>query len=265
MTQPKVRELHRGLIRHYLDSLGDDHNVIHVIGEEYSGPLSFAQFWVDTVAEWEKETGKHPLIGLSCPKDVQDGILADPERAKVIDVIDMKYWWYTADGPPYAPKGGEQVAPRKAILAWKGPKNRTDDSLAKQVRDYRDKYPDKAIICSYDRMDGWSVVAAGGSMAGLKADPELLQALAQMKPYEPSTPLGRNDWALTEEEKQYLVYAMSGGAIQLDLTNASGTFAVRWIDPRSGAMHAAADVDGGKASDFKSPGSGPAVLWLTRK
>ncbi len=68
VTQPRVRELHRGLIRHYLDSLADNLNVIHVIGEEFSGPLSFVLFWVDTIAEWEAETGKHPLIGLSCPQ-----------------------------------------------------------------------------------------------------------------------------------------------------------------------------------------------------
>ncbi len=265
VTQPRVRELHRGLIRHYLDSLGDNHNVIHVIGEEYSGPLSFAQFWVDTVAEWERETGKHPLIGLSCPKDVQDGILADPVRSKVIDVIDMKYWWYTSDGGVYDPKGGEQVAPRKALVGWKGSKNRSDDSLAKQVREYRDKYPDKAIICSYDRVDGWSVVAAGGSMAGLKTDAAVLRAIPGMRPYEPSVPLGRAEWALADGDGHYLVYAMSGGAVHLDLSKAAGIYEVRWVDLRSGALREAPDVEGGKITDFQSPRSGPAVLWLSRK
>jgi hypothetical protein len=38
-------------------------------------------FGLDTIKEWEKETGKHPIIGLSVTKDVQDAILADPARA----------------------------------------------------------------------------------------------------------------------------------------------------------------------------------------
>ncbi|MGN6369798.1 MAG: DUF6298 domain-containing protein [Phycisphaerae bacterium] len=265
VTQPKVAALHRGLIRHYLDSLGDNHNVIHVIGEEYSGPLSFMQFWVDTVAQWEKDTGKHPLIGLSCSKDVQDAILADPVRSKTIDVIDMKYWWYTPDDKPYAPKGGEQIAPRKAGRYWKGSQKRTPESVARQVRDYRDKYPDKAIICSYDNLDGWGVAAAGGSMAPLNADPTLLHALAQMHPFEPSTPLAKNQWALANDNHDYLVYAMSGGPIRLDLTHATGTYEARWVDPNTGALHPAADAEGGKIADFQSPSSGRAVLWLTRK
>ncbi len=186
-------------------------------------------------------------------------------RSKTIDVIDMKYWWYTSDGGAYAPKGGEQVAPRKALVEWKGSKNRSDESVAKQVRDYRDKYPDKAIICSYERLDGWGVVAAGGSMAPLRANPVLLEAITRMQPLEPSTPLGRGQWALAEANRQYLVYAISGGAIRLDLSKAAGTFEVRWVDPGSGALHPAPDIEGGKISEFQSPTSGRAVLWLNRK
>ena len=102
-------------------------------------------------------------------------------------------------------------------------------------------------------------------MAGLKADATLLQAIPQMRPYEPSAPLGRGEWALADENGHYLVYAMSGGAIHLDLTKAAGTYEVRWVDPRSGALREAPDVEGGKISEFQSPKSGPAVLWLSRK
>ena len=52
--------------------------MIFQTGEEFTGPLAFVQFWLDTIAEWQKETGQRVLVGLSCTKDVQDAILADP-------------------------------------------------------------------------------------------------------------------------------------------------------------------------------------------
>jgi hypothetical protein len=100
------RQLHGDYIRHCLDVLGGHTNVIFELGEEFTGPLSFVQFWIDTIAQWQQEKGRHVLVALSSTKDVQDAILADPERSRVVSVIDVKYWWYTADGKLYAPPGG---------------------------------------------------------------------------------------------------------------------------------------------------------------
>ncbi len=86
------RELHRAYICQCLDTLGDNRNVLFLTGEEFTGPLAFVQFWLDTIDAWQKEKGKKVLIGLSCTKDVQDAILADPVRGPKISVIDMKYW-----------------------------------------------------------------------------------------------------------------------------------------------------------------------------
>ena len=48
------RELHRGYIRQCLDNFADRSNVIQMTSAEYSGPLEFTQFWLDTIIEWEK-------------------------------------------------------------------------------------------------------------------------------------------------------------------------------------------------------------------
>jgi len=69
---------------------------------EFTGPLHFVRFWLNTISDWEKEKGKKALIGLSTTKDVQDSILADPALSSVIDVIDIRYWHYQADGKAYA-------------------------------------------------------------------------------------------------------------------------------------------------------------------
>ena len=81
INHPVRRALHRQYIRQCLDNFADNSNVVHLISEEFTGPLHFVQFWLDCIAEWEKETGKHPIIALSVTKDVQDAILSDLKRA----------------------------------------------------------------------------------------------------------------------------------------------------------------------------------------
>ena len=58
-------------------------NVIQMIGEEFTGPTHFVKFWLDVIAEWEKETGRKTIIGLSVTKDVQDEILNDTKYSSI--------------------------------------------------------------------------------------------------------------------------------------------------------------------------------------
>jgi hypothetical protein len=145
VTHPVRRALHRAYIRQCLANLAAETNVIHTLSAENSGPLHFMQFWLDVVAEWEAETGHRPLIALSAPKDVQDAILADAKRAAVIDVIDLTYWWRTANGEEFAPKGGQNLAPRQHQRLWKGGKP-SAATIAAAAQDYRAKFPGKAVI-----------------------------------------------------------------------------------------------------------------------
>jgi hypothetical protein len=267
VSQPARREFHRAFIRKSLENLAGLGNVIHAIGEEFTGPLSFVQFWLDTVAEWERETGKRPLIALSCTKDVQDAILADPERAKVVSIIEMKYWWPTADGGLFDPKGGQSLAPRQQLREWKGQKTRSEAGTARAVREYRRRFPDKAFMCALDKSEGWAILTAGGSLANVPtvADARLLAALPKMRPFEPATPLADDQWALAEPGTGYLAYSMNQPTIRLDLTNDAVRFLVSWIDPVLGRADGDGEVEGGAVRELRSPAGGRRVLWLTRK
>jgi hypothetical protein len=145
VSDPAYRALHRAYIRQCLTNLADEPNVIHTLTAENSGPLHFMQFWLDVVAEWERDTGKHPLIALSAPKDVQDAVLADPARAAIVDVIDLTYWFRTDDGKEFAPAGGQSLAPREHLRKWKDGRP-SAASVAAMVREYRGKFPGKAVI-----------------------------------------------------------------------------------------------------------------------
>ncbi|HEY4245235.1 MAG TPA: DUF6298 domain-containing protein [Lacunisphaera sp.] len=145
LADPAYRALHRAYIRQCLSNLADESNVIHTLTAENSGPLNFMQFWLDVVGEWEHETGKHPLIALSAAKDVQDAILADPQRAAVVDVIDLTYWFNSAKGKQFAPAGGTDLSPRQHARLWKGGRP-SAKSIAAMAEEYRAKFPGKAVI-----------------------------------------------------------------------------------------------------------------------
>jgi hypothetical protein len=170
VTNSTRAAIYRAYIRKCLDTFADNSNVIHLTSAEFTGPLHFMQFWLDCIAEWEKETGKHPIIGLSCTKDVQDAILADPVRSKIVSVIDIRYWWYQADGKLYAPKGGQNLSPRQLERVFK-PKSQSSDSVAREVREYRQKYPDKAVIDSTEggQRYGEAVLNSGGSLPNVES------------------------------------------------------------------------------------------------
>lgn len=254
VDHPRRRELHRAYIRQCLNNLAAETNVMHTLGEEFSGPLKFYQFWLDVVADWKAETGRHPLIALSAPKDVQDAILADPRRSALIDVIDLKYWWQTDKGL-YAPAGGQNLAPRQHERLWKGGKPSAAD-LAAMVRSYRQRFPAKAVIVSLGTGDPWLLVANGASFVALPAttDPELRQALAVMKVSD--APEGAT---LAATDGSRFVYVPKANALTLNLP--AGPWRVRWIDPRTGQVSSDTAITGGPAVKLMPPG--PSALWLT--
>jgi len=264
VTHPVRRELHRRYLRKCLDSLSAHSNVIYLTGDEFTGPLPFVQFWLDTVTEWERETGKDILIGLGATKDVQDAILADPKRGPAVSVIELKYWWYTSNGGLYAPEGGKNLAPRQQLREWKGPKGRSDAQTARQVREYRDRFPDKAILCADEHANPWAVLTAGGSLCPLPrtTDARLLEAVPRMKP----AGAGDRQWILADPGRDYLVYALGGRPIRIDLPKAPSKFSVRRIDPHTGqATGSWTKADAGQIFEFSSSEPGPIVLWLTRE
>jgi hypothetical protein len=266
VSHPVRRDLHRRYIRHCLDVLGGCTNVVFQVGEEFTGPLAFVRFWLDTVADWQEETGRKVLIGLSATKDVQDAILADPRRAPLVSVIDLKYWWYTRDGGVYDPRGGENLAPRQQLRAWKGNKSRSDLSIARAVREYRAKFPDKAVTVSLGA-DGWAVLAAGGSIPRLPpgTDSALRAAVPHMKPFEPKG-LPQGALALAHPGREYLVWSPAGGPLALDLSDRTETFKAVWVDPGTGKVKSdGTPIRGGQVARLRPPADGPAVLWLSRQ
>jgi hypothetical protein len=264
VTHPVRRPLLRAYIRQCLDNFSNNNGVIQLTGAEFTGPLHFVQFWVDVIKEWEQEKGRKELIGLSATKDVQDAILADPARAAAIDIIDIRYWHYQADGSAYAPLGGQSLAPRQQARQFK-PKKTSFEQVYRAVREYRDKFAGKAVIYSGDSYEnmGWAVFMAGGSLANIPAmgDAGFVAAASAMKPVDGPS---KEQYTLANAGNGYIVYS-NGSDVQVDLTNASGSFKVKWFNAGNGqAIGKEEKIKGGKLVTLKNPKQGSVVAWIRK-
>ena len=229
--------------------------------EEYTGPLHFTRFWLETIAEWERETGRHPLIALSCTKDAQDSILADPELAKVVDIIDIRYWHYNTTGL-WAPPAGKNMAPRQFMRKMKVGKTGFAEAY-KAVKEYRTKYPEKAVTFFAQQYPqyGWAILMAGGSCPNVPVkDAKFLTDVAKM-----SYVSGEGDSSqqvIGSPEVGYVIYSHDGAPSFGDVK--PGTYAVHAIDAKSGEVETLVKkqvFDGGTVVDDTGKEE---ILWLER-
>jgi hypothetical protein len=259
VTNPVRRDLHRALILHELDELGTARNLFFSLGAQFAGPLSFQQFFQDTVAEWERKSGRTVRIELATSKDITDAILADPARAKQVAVIDMRYWQYRPDGSLWAPQGGRNIAFREQVVTDFGKSgdnapDTTPQQVYRQVREYHDRYPDKAIVAWNSGAGPIPILMAGGAEAlmlnpsagqgqGRTVDRTPLDVFVRehlattLMKMQPRDGVSSDAWCLADDSFQsVLLYSLSGESIRL--TRAlRGT--ATWFDPQSGAARPA--------------------------
>ncbi|WP_432712941.1 DUF6298 domain-containing protein, partial [Pedobacter sp.] len=259
------RSLHRAYIRQCLNNFAENNSVIQLIGAEFTGPKHFVEFWLACIEEWKKDTGKHPIIGLSVTKDVQDAILADPEKAALVDVIDIRYWHYQADGTAYAPLGGQNLAPRQHARLLK-PQKTSFAQVYRAVVEYKTKYPAKAVIYSGDNYTsyGWAVLMAGGSLPTLPAlHKELFAAAAQLKPVTPIAE-NANQYALANPGKAYIFYNAAAQPLKVDLSQVKGTFSIKIINPANGAVLKTEKVKGGSIIQLQKLSTADEVVLVNK-
>ena len=215
---PLRTPLHRAYIRQCLDQFKDNSNVLQSISYEYTGPFHFVAFWLDVIAEWEQENTSSSLICLSTTKDVQDSILALPQYAALIDVIDIRYWAYRSDGSLYTPAGGIDLAPRQHARL-ESPGKRSFESVYRSVSEYRLRFPDKAVIYSENKdvRWAWAILMAGGSLPPAIADMpgDFYELTTRLRPVQ--APEDGTYFQLSNEDGEAIFYVLPQGEVVHEL------------------------------------------------
>ena len=253
VSNPTLRQLHRQFIRQSLDAFKGQPNVIHSIGEEFTGPLHFVQFWLDVIAEWEQENGK-VLVALAVNKDVQDSILADPVRSKMVDIIDIEQWFYHHKGE-YAPPGGVNMAQRQYMRKIRTGSARFED-VYRAVSEYKTRFPDKAVVYSAQKHPEmcWASLMAGGSCTAIPVtDETLLRSISSMKPQKMT-----NGYVL-QGDADYLIYRDGGEPSALVLPLGGGRYVLSQIDAKTGTVRQQQTLKGEVRVDGKG------IFWVHRK
>jgi hypothetical protein len=302
VSHPLRRDLHRRYIRHVLDVLKTNTNLVYGIDREYTGPLEFVQFWLDTIAEWQKETGTRVKIALEVPKDQLDALLDDPVRAPMIAAMDIHGWVYKADGELFAIRGGIDRAPREqrpdiateadqqALKAGlgrtaleskdflNGPEfqqlfdalwRSTPAMRYRTVREYRDRYPN-LVVLSAALAAGTAAPTTGAVASGEFAEvTRVVETVvpaatrAGMRPLSIVRTPRESAWCSGRPGDQLLVYTMAGAPVELDLAQDATTYDVQWLDPAAGGTHRSrVRVTGAAVVTLTPPEGGTGRPWV---
>ncbi|MFO0924361.1 MAG: DUF6298 domain-containing protein [Pirellulales bacterium] len=260
---PVRRSLHRAYIEHYLENLADRSNVVISIGEEFTGPASFVRFWLETIADWKvRHPDFRPKIALSCTQDVQDVVLKDTVLSALIDIIELKYWWYMSDGSRYAPEGGKNLAPRQQLREWKGKKSRSDVQTARQLKEMRLQYPNKAIVTHHVPQYGASIACSGGSLSSHL--PESIRNLPWSNLQLIDHP-NQNFYCVSNRSDCWIGiwYPENDDALSIELPATSAPLVLHRLDPKSGIIVESQNIDTRPTLSIPSRGHEACLLWIT--
>ena len=297
----RLRRLHHDYITHVLDELGDQPNVIFTIAYQYAGPLAFEQFFQDTVAQWEKVHNKKIRIALITDKTITDAILADPVRSKQIVAVDMRYWQYRPDGKLWSPTAGHNQSYREQIMleffGWtNSPPPTKPEQVYRQVREYRDRYPNIALFPMESGNGPLPILMAGAasqSSIHIPATPpptvptvntgaptrsldatleanvskfihdHLATDLMHMSPRDMLVESPTENWALADDARNViLVDSRAGATIHFTRLSSQYPYNALWFDPVTAAARDAAPISASSGTSIDKPDSKEWLLLL---
>ncbi len=199
----------------------------------------------------------------------------------------MHYWQYKPDGTLWAGEGEGKLAFREMIGRDFGrpgdtPPNTTPEQVYRQVREYHDRFPDKAIVAWNGGAGPLPVLMAGGAEA-LMLNPSgghgqgrvvdrtpldafvsehLASTLMTMQPRDGLTGDPQQTWCLADSAlRNVLVYSLAESAIELRPELTAHNYHAVWFDPRTGTVH---PLSGALSASTQKPTAEPWLLSLVR-
>jgi hypothetical protein len=164
------------------------------------------------------------------------------------------------------------------------PPNTTPYQVYRQVREYHDRYPDKAIVAWHSGAGPIPVLMAGGAQA-LMRNPSgghgqgrsidrtpldafvrehLAAALMHMRPRDGVAAEPEQTWCLADDTRNVvLLYSVSGPSIMLAGTLSKNSYSGLWFDPRTGnTQPLPSAVSGTAGTAIQKPTGDPWLILL---
>jgi hypothetical protein len=236
-------------VRAVIDTLNDMDNVIwEIANEAQPGSYPWQEHLADYVRSYESRKPSQHLVGITSTYPNDNAAL----RATNADWISLGQTGYDPNNPPATT--GEKI-----IVSD------TDHHLLERVTVpwvwkafLRGEHP---ILMENEL--GWNLEPVRRAMGHARALAQRINLAAMT----PQNALAETGYSLVDPGVEHVVYAPGGGTFWVDLSKGSGkTFAVVWINPRTGAETPAPGVLGGNMRhDFSAPlNDSGAVLHLKR-
>jgi hypothetical protein len=164
------------------------------------------------------------------------------------------------------------------------PPDTTPLQVYRQVREYHDRYPDKAIVAWHGGAGPIPVLMAGGAQAlmrnpsagqgqGRSVDrttldgfvrEQLATTLMKMQPRDGAAADPEQTWCLADNHgESVLFYSLAGASITLLRALSRSSYTGLWFDPRTGATRPLeAPVSGEAGAVIRKPTPEPWLLLL---
>ena len=149
VSNPVRRKLHADFIRQNLNNFTNEANVIQFTSAEFTGPLAFVQFWLDTIGDWEQRDQSPCARGAATPEGRAGRDPRRSQRARRGGRDRFRYWWRTDKG----------CSRRRAGKTYRRASSSGNGRAASRRRESRGdgggippEIPAKAVIAAGDRM-----------------------------------------------------------------------------------------------------------------
>lgn len=264
LDQPEITALQEEYVKKVIDTLNDLDNVLwEIANETHSRSDAWQNYFIRFVKEYEKlKPFQHP-VGMTFIEPQGDNSRLFNSDADWTSPGNMTYFENEKD--PYKVDPPETDGAKVVLLdtdhLW-GIGGNHKWVWKSFLRGYNPIFMDP-----YKETERYPPGTEGQFELVRKAMGDTLRYANKMdmQSMKPAGNLASSGYCLAKPGWEYLLYFPSGKSATLDLSNASGNFALEWFNPVSEETLSGGMVAGGGNVSFNAPSGDNWVLYLKRK
>ncbi len=256
LRNPRVVELQRAYVRKVVDTVNDLDNVLYEIGNEMHASTTDWQYaMIEFVHGYERTKPKQHPVGMTFQyRAGSNQILLDSPA----DWISPRQEPAEREDPRPAPSGKVILLDTDHIWGIGGSTHWVWKSFLQGMNPlFMDPYDGSILGQPFDPR--WEPIRKQLGYVAQYASKMNLSAM------QPAGELSSTGYCLADRGSEYLVFAMEGADIVIDLSDTPGEYAIEWFDPQTGQAQGAGTISGGDKRRLFAPLAGNVVLYLKKQ